>query len=166
MKLMATSIKTRFPPFLFMLGFIVFAALCANIWMVIRSTLVKADVVRVDYYAQGLKHDILLDAQRRLDSLGFLVALHIQDENISVKWDRTDTSAFPPDFLTRLQCIAQIYRPDNSHLDQSISLVRDSLMPIQWLGMPQPLAPGRWKVSVRWYLDTLLFLEKPFKYSS
>jgi hypothetical protein len=161
-----TTPKPGIPPFIYMLGFTVFIVMVANIWMVTRSNSMDVDVVRTDYYAESLKHDLLLNAQHRVDSLKLDILLRMQNGQASVEWRMGGSGSVDTHLITKLKCVSHFYRSDDSRLDQTVTMLQDTLVPAAWKGFPKPLMPGPWKISVRWYLDTLLFLEKPFKYSS
>jgi FixH len=172
------------PGFVFGLAFMAVAVVGANLYLVFRSSSMHQDMVRDDYYAESLKHDTLVLAQRRADSLihhlPMSMQLELQGNAATVTWtiltldSNSDSHSAAGNgaplqaFMQSLtHCEAIFYRPGDRSLDQAITLSQDTGLQsqdaaVQWQGVVQPLKPGLWRVSVRWYDGPALILAREF----
>lgn len=168
------------PGFVLGLIFIALAVVVANVILVYRSSQSQRHLVRTDYYAESLKHDTLVVAQRRADSLihhlPMTMQLSLRDNQANVMWLLADSaSRHLPEWATLEQsishCEALFYRPDDRHLDyvlplQSLSADAGSQgYEKQWQAETKVLKPGLWRVSVRWYAGQQLILARDFHHA-
>lgn len=109
---------------------------------VVYSTTQRVDLVSVDYYEQGQKHQSILDQSLRTKQSGKTpsVAYNSARQELSLCFDSTtDTTA---------RGTIVLFRPSASGLDQSFNLQLDS---DHCFRMPHlSLLAGYWRVKIAW----------------
>lgn len=154
------------PPFVYFIAFLAALVIGFNLYLVYRSTVMHQDVVSDRYYEDGLKYDSALSAQKRIDSLGLSIAMHLTENQTSVQWSGLDSSGLLATGKQSSLCQVTFYRPGNRDLDRQLILEVDSLVPGKWKSPSPMLKSGLWNITVRWYRDTTLWLEKSFRHSA
>lgn len=152
------------PPFVYFLVFLAALVIVFNLNLVYRSTVMHQDVVGEHYYEEGLRYDSALSAQKRIDSLGLAVAMQLAENQTSVQWSGLDSSGLVATGKLSSLCQVTFYRPGDRALDRQLNLEVDSLVPGKWRSLSPALKPGLWNITVRWYRDTTLWLEKSFRH--
>lgn len=154
------------PPFMYFIALLAALVIGFNLYLVYRSSVMHEDVVSDHYYEDGLKYDLPLAAQKRIDSLGLGIALHFAAGQASVQWTGLDSSRLKDAGRQATRCQATFYRPGDRALDHRMDLFVDSLVAGKWVSPKPDLQTGLWNITVRWYRDTTLWLEKSFRYSA
>ena len=105
------------------------------------------ELVTEDYYEKELKYGEVIKKRKHADTMRVPVKIFQEQKSLVVQ--------FPP-YVDKVEGKIILYRPNNSKLDQKISLQLDQNN--RQIIEPSKLIPGRWDVTVEWQLDKVSYL--------
>jgi hypothetical protein len=121
----------------------------------VASYLISLDfyLVSNDHYQQGVEYQQTIDKKQRAKNLENPVVVLFDEPTVSIKL------MFPKEILTdSLSGTVTFYRPNNPELDKRYKLNLDQegrqSIPVG------EFEKGRWKLTVEWQSDSLLYIEE------
>lgn len=110
-------------------------------------------LVSNDHYEQGVEYQQTIDKKQRAENLNNPVVVLFDEPSVSIKL------IFPTEILSdSLSGYVTFYRPNNPELDKKFKLEIDEngrqIIPVN------EFEEGRWKLSVEWTADSLVYLEE------
>lgn len=106
----------------------------------------RMELVRKDYYEHEILFQKQIDAKSRTAALGTQVVIAFEGEHQTLR-----LRVPPAHVRAGLQGTAQLYRPNDSHLDERIKLEPNQAGE---QAIRKRLAPGLWRVSIEWTVNS------------
>ena len=132
-------------PVMLTLWFIGFIAVC--VWFVFRSFGMRHDLVTPDYYEEGLRHDVKVQALARSRKLPDPPRVDVDAANHRL-------IVYMPG--TARGAVLTLYRASDAKMDRSYAL-QDGVPSV--IDTPDVL-PGRWQAQIRWEYEKELYFHR------